>query len=92
MNYKAGLLTYFRQRDRGWMLSLFALASIVYLPFLGNPFIFDDGNIIQADKLDRLANDGFQFGLRWLSYASLGWTYVIFDTLPHFYRVGNLLL
>ncbi len=93
MNYREKLTNYFRQRDRGWMLSLFALVCIVYLPFLGNPFIFDDGNIIQADKLDRLANDGFQFGSRWLSYASLGWTYVIFgDTLPHFYHVGNLLL
>ena len=92
MNYRDTLTNYFRQRDRGWMLSLFALVCIVYLPFLGNPFIFDDGNIIQADKLDRLANDGFQLGLRWLSYASLGWTYVIFDTLPHFYHVGNLLL
>lgn len=92
MNNREKLANYFRQRDRGWLLSLLALACIVYLPFLGNPFIFDDGNIIQADKLDRLANDGLQFGLRWLSYASLGWTYVIFDTLPHFYRVGNLLL
>jgi len=93
MNYREKLASYFYQRDRGWMLSLFAVVCLVYLPFLSNPFIFDDGNIIQADKLDRLASDGLQFGSRWLSYASLGWTYVIFgDTLPHFYRVGNLLL
>ncbi len=93
MNYRGQLANYFRQRDRGWMLSLFALASLVYLPFLGNPFIFDDANIIQADTLEHLTHGGFQFGSRWLSYASLGWTYVIFgDTLPHFYHVGNLLL
>lgn len=86
-------MSYFRQRDRGWMLSLFALASLVYLPFLGNPFIFDDANIIQVDTLEHLAHGGFQFGSRWLSYASLGWTYVIFgETLPHFYHVGNLFL
>ncbi|MEQ1814310.1 MAG: tetratricopeptide repeat protein [Candidatus Nitrotoga sp.] len=93
MNHRTSLLHYFRQRDRGWMLSLFAWVGIVYLPFLGNPFIFDDANIIRADTLEHLAHGGFQFGSRWLSYASLGWTYVIFgDTLPHFYHAGNLLL
>lgn len=93
MSSREKLTHYFRQRDRGWMLALFALVCIVYLPFLGNPFIFDDVNVIQSGTLDSLAHDGFQLGLRWLSYASLGWTYVIFgDTLPHFYHVGNLLL
>jgi protein O-mannosyl-transferase len=89
----ASVLTYFRQRDRGWMLSLFALVCLVYLPFLGNPFIFDDVNIIRGDTLDYLAHSGFHFTLRWLPYASLGWTYAVFgDTLPHFYHLGNLLL
>lgn len=93
MNYRGQFANYFRQRDRGWMLSLFALVCVVYLPFLGNPFIFDDANIIRADTLEHLAHGGFQFGSRWLSYASLGWTYVIFsEALPHFYHLGNLLL
>ncbi len=87
------IMTYFRQRDRGWILSLFSLVCLVYLPFLGNPFVFDDLNIIQAATLERLANGGFQFSSRWLSYASLGWTYALFgETLPHFYHLGNLLL
>lgn len=89
----ARILTYFRQRDRSWILSLFALACLVYLPYLGNPFIFDDLNIIQVNTLERIAHAGFQWAPRWLSYSSLGWTYVIFgETLPHFYHLGNLLL
>lgn len=89
----ASVLNYFRQRDRGWILSLFALVCLVYLPFLGNPFIFDDVNIIRGDTLDYLAHSGFHFTLRWLPYASLGWTYSLFgDTLPLFYHLGNLLL
>jgi hypothetical protein len=87
------MLAYFRQRDRGWILSLFALVCLVYLPFLGNPFIFDDANVIRSDTLDHLLHSGFQFTLRWLPYASLGWTYALFDNvLPHFYHFGNLLL
>jgi tetratricopeptide (TPR) repeat protein len=85
--------TYFRQRDRGWMLSLFALVCLVYLPFLGNPFIFDDLNVIQPAYFERLSNGGFQIGLRWFPYASLSWTYHVFgETLPHYYHLGNLLL
>lgn len=93
MFYHAKMLNYFRQRDRGWMLSLFALVCLVYLPFLANPYIFDDANLIRSDILDHFAHSGFNFTLRWLPYASLGWTYALFgDTLPHFYHLGNLLL
>ena len=36
------MLNYFRSRDRGWILSLFAAVCLLYLPFLGSPFFFDD--------------------------------------------------
>ena len=87
------LLNYFRQRDRGWILSLLAAVGIVYLPFLGNPFVFDDTNFFLGDNADYYAHAMFHFDLRWLPYASMGWTYAIFsDIQPHFYRLGSVLL
>ena len=87
------LLNYFRQRDRGWILSLLAAVCIVYLPFLGNPFVFDDTNFFLGDNADYYAHAMFHFDLRWLPYASMGWTYAIFSDLqPHFYRLGSVLL
>ncbi len=93
MSFRASLLNYFRQRDRGWMISLFAAVCLVYLPFLGNPFIFDDANFFLGDNPDYYAHAMFHFDLRWLPYASMGWTYAVFsDVQPHFYRLGNMLL
>lgn len=93
MSFRASLLGYFRRRDRGWMLSLFAAVCLVYLPFLGNPFIFDDANFFLGDNADYYAHAPFHLDLRWVSLASLGWTYAIFsDVQPHFYRLGSVLL
>lgn len=93
MSLRTSLLNYFRSRDRSWMLSLFAAVCLVYLPFLGNPFVFDDLNFFSGGIPDRYTHALFQFELRWLPHASLGWTYAIFsDVLPHFYRMGNVLL
>jgi len=41
-NYSVQVIDYFRQRNRGWVFALLAAVLIVYLPFLGNPFFFDD--------------------------------------------------
>lgn len=93
MNYRAKISIYFRRRDRGWMLSLFAGVCLVYLPFLGNPFVFDDLNFFSGDVPEVYAHTLFQFTLRWLPYASLGWTAAIFsDAVPHFFHLGNALL
>lgn len=93
MSYRTKLLDYFRQRDRGWMLSLFAAVCIVYLPFLGNPFVFDDMNFFTREELDKYAHAYFQFDLRWLPYASLAWTYAVFsDINTHFFHLGNVLI
>lgn len=93
MGYHAKLLNYFLQRNRGWVLSLFAAVCLVYLPFIGSPFVFDDLNFFSGALPEHYANSLFQFNLRWLPYASLGWTATIFsDAVPHFFRLGNILL
>lgn len=93
MSVREQLLEYFRQRDRGWMLALFALVCLVYLPFLGNQFFFDDLNFFSGAMLDYYQHAPFRLDLRWLPYASLGWTATVFSELvPHFFHVGNVLL
>lgn len=90
---RARFLNYFRERDRAWLCSLFAVVCLVYLPFLGSPFVFDDLPFFADIAVNRYATSSFQFDLRWLSYASLGWTYAIFsDVDTHFYHFGNTLL
>ena len=93
MRYSTKLLNYFRQRDRGWLLTLLVVACLVYLPFLGNPFFFDDLNFFSDAVLSHYAHSLFDFELRGLPYASLGWTAAIFsDAVPHFFHLGNALL
>lgn len=94
MSYQAGLLGYLRRRDRGWVLSLFAAVCLIYAPFLGSPFIFDDYNFFDGNAAaEHYAHAVFNFDLRWLPYASLGWTYAIFSAeQTYFYHAGNLLL
>jgi tetratricopeptide (TPR) repeat protein len=93
MDIRTKLLNYFRDRDRGAVLSLLAAVCLLYLPFLGNPFVFDDVPFFSGGKALQYAHAGFHFDLRWLSYATLGWTAQLFsDVLPHFFRLGNLLI
>jgi tetratricopeptide (TPR) repeat protein len=93
MDYRAVMLNYFHQRDRGFILLLFAAVCLVYLPFLGSPFVFDDLSFFTRGEPERYAYSFFKFDLRWLPYASLGWTYAIFsDVDTHFYHLGNMLL
>lgn len=93
------LSAYFGARDRGRILILLAAVCIVYLPFLGNPFIFDDVNIFSAGFTYRYSHYyqhtqyGLIFDFRWLPYASLGWTTRLFsDIFPQPFRIGNVLL
>jgi protein O-mannosyl-transferase len=93
MRHSEALVNYFSQRDRGWLLSLCVVVCLVYLPFVGNPFIFDDMVFFRGDYVDHYTHDLFQFELRWLPYASMAWTYTIFGAvLPHVYHLGNMLL
>ncbi|ADE10779.1 tetratricopeptide repeat protein [Sideroxydans lithotrophicus] len=87
------LLGYFSRHDRGWVLSLIAAVSLIYFPYLGNPFFFDDGYLFTGNVMSHYAHSMFHFDLRWFSYVTLGWTAALFsDVVPHFYHLGNLLV
>ncbi len=93
MSFREKLTGYLIARDRGLILMLLAAISLIYLPFLGSPFVFDDLGFFKGDEPEIYAYSPYIFNLRWLPYASLGWTYVIFNDLDtHMYHLGNLLL
>ena len=93
MSYQSRLKQYFSERDRAWILLMLVAASMVYLPFINNPFIFDDLNFFATSAIGTYSNNGFDLSLRWLPYASLGRLYTVFsDEFPHIYRLCNLLL
>jgi protein O-mannosyl-transferase len=93
MSIQTKLFNYFRSRDRGWVLSLLLAVCLLYLPFLGSPLVFDDMTFFAGGLAERYAHSGFHLELRWLPYASLGWTAVLFsDVVTHFFHLGNLLL
>lgn len=93
MSFRTKLLNYFGSRDRAWVLTLFAVVSLLYLPFLSSPFVFDDLNLFSGNVAKLYGHSWFHFDLRWLPYASLGWTTLLFsDVITHFFHLGNLLL
>ena len=89
----ARLSAYFRARDRGRVLALLAAVCALYLPFLGNPLVFDDVPLFSGGFLDYYAHAPFKLEFRWFHFASMGWTARVFsDLFPQPFRLGNLLL
>ena len=87
------LSVYFRERDRGRVLALLAAVCVVYLPFLGNPYFFDDVWLLTRPFMEWYGYVPFTFDFRWFPYASLGWTMRLFsDVFPQPFRLGNVLL
>ncbi len=76
--------------DRIKALLLLLLVGLIYLPFLGNPLIFDDKPFFPG--VLGFSNEPFNFHLRWFPYTSLGVTSVFFGEDPPMFRVQNLLL
>ena len=91
MSYRAKLLNYFYQRDRGLVISLLAAVCLVYLPFLGNLLLFDDLRFFSG-TVSHYIKSPFDFNLRWFPYASLAWTWEYFSDVPHIHRLFNMLL
>ena len=92
MHFSSRSLRYFGHGERGFILSLLALVALIYLPFLGSPFVFDDLHFFSGNTPSNFAHSQFHFDLRWLPYASLGWTWALFLDAPHFFHLGNTLL
>lgn len=93
MSLRIRLRNYFGSRDRGWILVLIAAAAAVYVPFIGNPLFFDDMPFFYGGAAKLYAHSMPNFGLRWLPYATLGWTEMAFsNVVTHVFHIGNLLL
>lgn len=70
---------------------LLLLVGLIYLPFIGNPLVFDDLPFFYGGVLS-LADEPFNFYTRWFPYVSLGFTSVFFGVEPLMFRIQNLLL
>ena len=71
-------------------LLLIAATALLYWHSLSNPIVFDDKPFFNAATLKQYGSSLFHFDLRWLSYASFGWTYDLFGLDWFWYRAGNL--
>jgi protein O-mannosyl-transferase len=58
-----------------------AAAAFLYLPYVGNPLVFDDSNIFHTTVLRTAALEPWQFGIRGLPYFTLGWVQTQIGTL-----------
>ena len=63
------------------LTALAALAAALYLPFLGNPPIFDDHIFFSGHRFYDYARFPLGFGLRVPPYFSLAWVHVIFGSM-----------
>lgn len=91
MDYRIKLFNYFSEHSRGFILSLLVAVYTVYLPFLGNPLIFDDLRFFTG-TVGNYKDSLFHFELRWIHYASLAWTWTHFGDVPHLHRLINITL
>lgn len=87
------LLNYFRSRNRGLILSLVIVVFALYLPFFGNPLVFDDRSFFVGKMASYYAQTSFHFDLRWLPYSLLGWIDLVFGTVvTHPFHLFSMLL
>lgn len=75
-----------------YALLLAGLACAVYAPYLTNALIFDDLVLFNGLRIYDYAAELWRTQPRWLSYATLGHTYMLSDGSIVALRLGNLLL
>ncbi|MBI4195971.1 MAG: tetratricopeptide repeat protein [Betaproteobacteria bacterium] len=68
-----------------------ALALALYWGALRNPPVFDD-RLLNDDFLGFYGASWFKLDLRWIPYATFGWTYDVFGKNWFWLRLGNVLL
>ncbi|MFA5171459.1 MAG: tetratricopeptide repeat protein [Sulfuriferula sp.] len=71
---------------------LFVAVSVLYGHSVNYPFVFDDVPFFTEAGLHQYGTSMFHFDLRWLAYASFGWTYELFGMDIAALRWGNILL
>lgn len=71
---------------------LFIAVSVLYGHSANYPFVFDDVPFFTEANLRQYGTSIFHFDLRWLAYASFGWTYALFGMDIAALRWGNILL
>ena len=69
----------------------FVAALALYWVSLRHPLVFDD-RLLRGDFLRLYGTSWFHFDLRWLPYATFGWTYDVVGTQWIWHRVLNVLL
>lgn len=75
-----------------WMIAaLVAGVLALYWGSLGNPLVFDDGQI-PARILGSYLTSGLEFELRWVSSITFGWTHEAFGKDWFWHRLENVLL
>lgn len=84
--------SYLISHQRGWAFAIVLMACLVYFPFLNSSFIFDDLPFFSGNAASEFSGSIFSFNLRWLPYASMGWTWAFFLENPFYYRIINLLI
>lgn len=71
---------------------MFLVSGGLCLPFLDNPFFFDDLNFFSPERTAGFLAEGFSFSPRWWVYQTLAATYVYFGGEVEWLRLGNFLL
>lgn len=83
---------YFNERHRGLIISLIVLSGIIYVPYLNNHFFFDDSFYLSSTVMESSYFETPRLDRRWLSVATLSWTWKLFLDTPLPFRLGNLAL
>lgn len=91
MSFKIKLIHYLRDRQRGMTLGLLFAVGLIYLPYINNALFFDDLPFF-SNAVHYFVNSKSYFDLRWLPYASLGWTWKLLSDTPLPLHLGNILL
>ncbi len=81
-------------RVNSWfpVIVILLAATALYGPYLWNPIVFDDAYFFDGQTPQLFGASIFKFDLRWLPYASLGWTANLFGLDLIWFRLGNLAL
>lgn len=85
-------VSYFSRSMLAALILLGMTVLAMYGPFLRNPLVFDDVNVLDGQVHQEYLNTLFRFNLRWLPYGTFEWTRAALGTDLIWLRLGNLAL